>query len=486
MKVIIDIIPRTNSVNSDLILSHPEWFYWIKKEHMNNYKPPFVPLLDEPKVADKKYFDALFSSDFVQKHLSYFVVNPKENNPIQWNLMLDYKKNHPHIEPLDLIDQFFDCSVAYAFSDIINDPQPAWNDVTYFRLYLDHPENSVPYLDKYNLNPAPYLLYDVAKSSMNPGKIPNKPLWDELSDLLPYYQREFGIDGARIDMGHALPEDLVHLIISKAKQVNPHFCFIAEELDIHNDEKSKDQGYHMIIGDGFMNIPKVDIFGYHKFFYQTKQLKTPVFACGETHDTPRLAAFEGNKIIARSLTLMNFFVPNAIPFINSGQEFYEIAPMNLGLGARENEQYLLDKDDLFYGKLALFDYVGFHMDNPDRFEIMSSIEMILPIREKYLECLHTPKLNYYLDFDHPHIKAVSVALEKENSCLIALCHTNYHHDDSIVLHCQKLPERFKNARLIHEVYSTDDHNPARFYFDENKNIIVFLKAGEFKLIELLL
>jgi glycosidase len=42
MKVVIDIIPRTNSVNSDLIVDHPDWFYWIDLKDLKNYAPPMV------------------------------------------------------------------------------------------------------------------------------------------------------------------------------------------------------------------------------------------------------------------------------------------------------------------------------------------------------------------------------------------------------------------------------------------------------------
>ena len=77
--------------------------------------------------------------------------------------------------------------------DSINDPQPAWNDITFFRMYLDHPAASAAYLPK-NESFNPYILYDVAKASLNPGNRINEPLWALLSQIIPYYQTEFGID----------------------------------------------------------------------------------------------------------------------------------------------------------------------------------------------------------------------------------------------------------------------------------------------------
>ena len=74
------------------------------------------------------------------------------------------------------------------------------------------------------------------------GKKPNMELWETLSDIIPYYQNNFGIDGARIDMGHALPEKLIKMIISKAHAIDPDFSFIAEELNPKKCWQSKRYG----------------------------------------------------------------------------------------------------------------------------------------------------------------------------------------------------------------------------------------------------
>lgn len=483
MKVVIDIIPRTNSVNSDFILDYPEWFYWVKRESLADYKPPFVPTIKEAVVADKKYFKDVFESEEVINHLKKFTKNPKEIDPVKWEEMLAYHQQHPEMEVLDLVDKFFGMAVAYAFSDNINDPQPAWTDITYFRMYLDHPANSQPYLDQLDFVPEPYLLFDVAKSSLNPGNIPNEPLWNVLSEIIPFYQREFGIDGARIDMGHALPLDLVNRIITKAKAVDPNFCFIAEELDVKNAAPSIEKGYNMIIGDGFTRLPFVDEYKYNEFVYTAKDLVAPVFACGETHDTPRLAARPGHKITAKFITLFNFFIPNAIPFINSGQEFYEIAPMNLGIGARENEQFLLEKDDPYYGKLALFDFVSFHMNYKDRFELMNEIKAVLPIREKYLEAYLDKERSHPIDFDHTMIRGVGYAFENEETCLLAICHNNFYHDDILRIHLKNIPDRFKENVSYKQLYSSHGHNDQTLE-TQNDIMTLYVKKGEVKLIEI--
>lgn len=485
IKVVIDIIPRTNSVNSDLIIEHPDWFYWVDKRDLEQYHPPLVPGVKPTTTPKKEYLQQLFESEDVINHLKLFKENPRDKDPQTWKQMLAFYQEHPEVEPLDLIEQFFGLSVAYAFSDHMNDPQPAWSDVTYFRLYLDHPENSKEYLEKLDFKPHPYLLFDVAKASLNPGSIPNMELWELLSDIIPTYQKKYGIDGARIDMGHALPLELIQMIIFKAKAIDPNFCFIAEELDIENAQISLDKGYNMIIGDGFMNIPFLDEYYLNKFVYEARQNPSKIFACGETHDTPRLAARDGGKSSARMLTLLSYFIPNTIPFINSGQEYFEIQPMNLGIGARDNEQYLLDPSDPYYGKLALFDYVGFHMTEPDRFILRNDARNILPLRDKYKESLLDLSKSMELNFDNPQIRAVAIGIENEQSFLIVLAHTNFYHDDWINLHMANIPERFKsNHAQIREVYSTDMHDYAQYYLNHHQQSPIFMKASEFKLIEI--
>ena len=136
------------------------------------------------------------------------------------------------------------------------------------------------------------ILFDTIKSNLYKGNIINEGLWATLSNIIPFYQQNYGIDGARIDMGHALPSELIHRIIANARTNDPDFCFIAEELQDENAKVSRDNGYNMIIGYGFFQEPRTYEHRTHKFMYDSRHLPCPVFAGGETHDTPRLAARE--------------------------------------------------------------------------------------------------------------------------------------------------------------------------------------------------
>lgn len=486
MKVIIDIIPRTNSVNSDLIIDHPDWFYWINHKDLDDYRPPMVDGLKATLPAKKEYFKELFSSPSVEEHLHKFRKNPKDIDKDKWKILVkEYKNKSNKKEILDLVQEHFSLTVAPAFSDHINDPQPAWSDVTFFRMYLDHPINSQPYLNELGTF-EPYILFDVAKCSLNPGAQPNMPLWDMLSGIIPFYQTEFGIDGARIDMGHALPVELINMIISKARAIDPNFCFIAEELDIENAQASIDKGYNMIIGDGFIREPRVTEGMFNAFAYSAMNLPSPVFACGETHDTPRLAARPGKEVLAKMLTVFNHFIPNAIPFLNSGQEFFELQPMNTGLDCKPNEAEALPKDDPYYGKLALFDRYNLHYLHPKRWEMIETIEKASKIRASLMDSMLNPEKVYPLGFSAPWDTAAGFGYRGRNKITLVITNTDVNIDKEHWVKLDNIPDDFNTeGTVLKQIFSSENSvSETDIVIDSTMNVQILFKKGEVKIFEI--
>jgi glycosidase len=483
MKVIIDIIPRTNSVNSDMILDHPDWFYWIGLEDLPNYKPPMAEGLKACLPPKVEYFKELFKSPEVEEHLHKFKKNPKEADPKAWTKLL--KNFDPSkTEILDAVRDQFKLTVAPAFSDHINDPQPAWSDVTFFRLYLDHPLNSQPFLKELGTF-EPYILFDVAKSSLNPGKKPNKELWDMLSGIIPFYQANFGIDGARIDMGHALPSELINMIITKARDIDPNFCFIAEELDPINAKASIEKGYNMIIGNGFMMEPRVDQGSFNEFVYSSKDLASPVFACGETHDTPRLANRKGQEVLSKMLSIFNLFIPNTVPFLNSGQEVYEKQLMNTGLDTSPDDVLALPENDPLFKKLALFDAYAFHYLHPKRWELIEVLEEAFAIRKGILNDIINLKKSSYVGFGAPWDTAAGVAYESKDKITLIIANTDCFNDKQHQIRCATLPERFlKEDALAKQIFSSEKVELAPVVMDFANNLWVQFKKGEVKIFEI--
>jgi len=479
MRVVIDIIPRTNAVENDLIREHPDWFYWIKDKDFVNYKVPYVENLPHTIPPDPKYMEQVYSADDVIRHINMFQTNPKDTDPVLW------EKTKTEKELTEAIRKHYGLRIAPAFSDHINDVQPPWTDVTFFRMYLDHPADNVKYLKDKTI--PPYILFDTIKANLFPGKKPNQELWETLSSIIPYYQDKYGIDGARIDMGHALPKELLKLIIDKAREKDPDFAFIAEELNPDNAPKAKAAQYNIIIGNGFWMEPRIWEKNLHKFVYGAKDIALPMFACAETHDTARIAGRDGGRILARMVTVLNMLLPNLVPFLNSGQEVYETQPMNTGVDCTDKDKFNLPVGDLFYGKLALFDKYAFHYLNEGRWELADHLAGIKEIRKRWLTQItdldsYVPL--YFNEFDTPVI-GVSYYDRKTGKCLIVAANSNVNADVYCNASLEQLRKLSKNTNILGRlVYATYEMGHDYHDFASDGRIYFHLGAGEVKVVEI--
>jgi starch synthase (maltosyl-transferring) len=480
IRVIIDIIPRTNSVENELVREHPDWFYWIKASDMDKYRVPDVPTLPSTVGSSLENMKLVYNSKDVQRHIKMFQENPKDKDEKLFNMLVASDENITNS-----IEKVFDLKIAPAFSDVINDVQPPWTDVTFFRMFLDHPTETSKYLK--NKETPPYILFDTIKANLFPGKVPNRELWKLLVSIIPYYQNNYGIDGARIDMGHALPTELLEMIIKEAREIDDDFAFIAEELNVAYATKAKKAGYNIIIGNGFWMEPRVWEKELHKFVYGAKDIALPMFACAETHDTARIAGREGGIVLSRMVTILNMLLPNLVPFINSGQEVYEIQPMNTGVDCSEVDKFKLPDGDLFYGKLALFDKYAFHYLNPLRWELADHLDGVKKIRNKWLNQI--TNLDYYVpiyfnEFDTP-VVGVSYYNKETKKCLIVVANSNFYDAITCYASLEKLREASGNynqdAKLIYATYEMphDYHD-----FSQDGKINFHLLPGEVKIVEL--
>ena len=482
MRVMIDIIPRTNAVCNDLIKDYPDWFYWIKASEYDQYKVPRVKGINNTAVPSVDLMKKVYQDEDTYRHINMFQYDPKTQDEALWNKIKDSALL------ADAIEKYFDLRIAPAFSDHINDPQPPWTDATFFRIYKDFPQETVEFLD--TKDRPPYILFDTIKSNMYHGKVPNMKLWEKLADIVPSYQRRFGIDGARIDMGHALPAKLLDMIISKAKNNDYDFSFIAEELQPSNAQFAYDAGYNMIIGNGFIMEPRVFEGALHEYMYGSIKLPLPVFACGETHDTPRLASRNGNEDLSKLLTILNMFMPNEVPFINSGQEVFERQPMNSGLDCGEFEQFSLNEDDPYNGKLALFDKYQFHYTNNRRWELPDILDYIKPIRKKWLKQI-TNKKSFVPIYSVDHSNTfIGLAYFKKNkkqqgNCLLILANADSFNQQYLKPDITKLRTLSNNTSMLGKLVFSSHEDPRNFTQFDNINIIdLHLGSGEIKIVEL--
>lgn len=485
IRVVIDVIPRTCARDNRLILENPEWFYWIPLTEVDYYHPPHVPGIGENVKPEFAFLPMVYNSEDVWQHLRRFSMAPNLIDAEKWDRVRNTLLEHPEENVLAMIEREFGLTTAPAFSDCINDPQPPWSDVTYFRLFLDHPLAAAPYVNDANI--APYILFDSIKSNQFRGNEINEPLWEMLADIIPHYQREYGIDGARIDMGHALPVDLAQRILEQPRAIDSNFSFIAEELIESGAWAAKDAGYNMIIGYGFYKEPRFNTHETHQFLYDSRFLPLPVFAAGETADTRRLATREGGRKASRLLTVLNGFMPNGVPMTNSGLELYETQPMNTGLDCRLEEAYQLFPTDPYFGKLAFFDAYQLHWDHPERNEMIEVMHQVAEIRRRWLDVLVDPNHFEPLILNEPFAPFIGFAwLRPEtNDTLLVVANTNMVDALRGVVTLDGVRRRNWNASCFAEmVYSPDSWPYAEHSFDDNWNLVVDLKPGEVKVYEM--
>lgn len=465
IRVVLDFIPRTASRDSDLIKEHPDWFYWIKVDDLSEYKPPIIDNLPF-KIPDAEDIPVIYRNTEVRKHLKKFVDSPDKIDPEKWEKV---KKMEGNI--LVNIIKEFGIVTPPGFSDWINDTQPTWDDVTFLRLYLDNPKLAKPYISP---DQKPYILFDVIKSSKFPGEVENIELWEYISDIIPHYQNKFGIDGARIDMGHALPKKLQEMIISKAKNNDPEFMFIAEELEMNNDKKAKEEGYNVILGNSWYSVARREEM--YKLVEETSvNLKIPFVASVETPDTPRIKAREfGDKLKFLSPFLM-YFIPNGLPYINSGQEIGEIQPMNLGLDNTIWGKTVLPPDDEFYGKLAFFDHYVLHWNSYDE-KVYSFLKNLLLYRKKYEDFILSGEFKYVY-FNYQDGFLANYSYWKDDKGILVIGNLDLSWEREFEIHLDKTV-----GKQI-EIKSVKLWNGFEEYFLEKSNILrLKLNSGDFALI----
>ncbi|WP_028843272.1 alpha-amylase family protein [Pseudothermotoga elfii] len=368
IRVLMDFIPRTAARDCNLILNHPEWFYWIKVDELVNYLPPVIPELGFCQPT-KEIMQKLYDRPEIRNHLKKFCFDPKTTDPEKWDKL---RREITDQSLIPAIIRHFGMMTAPGFSDWINDPQPTWDDVTFLRLYMDHPFTAS---GKVGSDHPPYVLFDVIKSSNFPGKVPNLELWNYIASIIPHFQKKYGIDGIRLDMGHALPDQLQQLIIKNARDHDPSFVFIAEELEMHRSKEARESGYDAIIGNSWWMLPRIPDKAYEFIQSESLRVELPYIAAAETPDTPRIFSRDNGKY-RFLIPFLCCFAPNGIFMINSGQEIEETQPMNLGLDNNACGRFTLACGDEFQGKLAFFDHYVLHWKDSEIVGFLSELSKL--------------------------------------------------------------------------------------------------------------
>lgn len=327
IRVVHDFIPRVTAMNNELVKQHPDWIYWIRRETLPGFAPPEVPGLDPFTECTPDRLASLYQAPATAGHLAKFSLAPNQLDPDLWQ-RLQAQAEADGSELITLVEEQMGIVPAPAHSDWINDVQPVWTDIAFLRLYLDVHPAARPYLPA---GQPPYVLFDTIKCNRFPGEEPNAPLWQWLEDAVAHQMQRYGFDGFRIDIGHTLPPSLLQRLIDRMHEGCAHPLIISEDLFNRNHEQARATGYNIMLGSGWNVMADATHERLFTYLRELADLKIHVFACTETPDTPRITSRPGGKALARALTLFNGFLPNGIPFINTGLEVNELQPLNCGL-----------------------------------------------------------------------------------------------------------------------------------------------------------
>ncbi len=374
MRVVLDFAFRTASRDSDLCETHPEWFYWVKNHSLLDFKAPECDEMGHTAVNEKNV-KQLYKSENMTAFAECFSFPPDENTA-----------NHFYSDEKSftaLISENLGISVMPGFADTINDPQPPWSDVTFFKYYFDNTENA---RKKFGDSFPPMIAQDGVKCSVFPGEKPNKDLWRYVQNVIPYYMDKYSIDGARIDMAHALPEELTKNIISEIKRKNKAFLLWSEEFDSSSSEELKNAGYSFYTG-GIWDLWNKESYSSPTFNKRLTECISgciPSISCTENADTPRSMCTMG-LLKSMAAVVVTALLPNTVYFINNAQEFAEKQPMNLGLRNTEKGRFVLPRKHPLYGKLAFFD--KYYFDWKNRKHLYEAINKALSLRRKYSDVL---------------------------------------------------------------------------------------------------
>jgi starch synthase (maltosyl-transferring) len=369
LRVVVEFVFRTAAKDGDWVKEHPEWFYWISDQ---------VDVRHPQEVDEAKYGSPVFSRGELERihadvregrfgnlipphkvYRDFFTEPPRSENVTK-----------EHGRYVGRLEDGRRVKIPGAFADWPpDDNQPPWGDVTYLRMYT-HPE----------FNYIGYNTIRMYDTRLTQQEFINRPLWDRIVGIIPYYQQEFHIDGVMIDMGHALPMQLKSEMVSTARKNDPDFAFWDENFAITG--QSRAEGYNAVFGYLWTDEHHEDRM--RRFFQTlaTEGFPIPYFATPENHNTPRAAARPGKIPYAKWAMVINAFLPG-VPFLHSGFELGEEFPINTGLDFTHEDLARLPSE-----KLPLFSEYSYDWQNKSEFtEFVSNV---LRARETFADLVTDP------------------------------------------------------------------------------------------------
>ena len=378
MRVVVEFVFRTAAKDADWVKEHPEWMYWIKEA---------VQVRDPEHQDESRYGSPLFTKEELEK-IHHDVKGNKLDDLLPPHKV--YREFFTAPPPaasvrketgryLGRLADGTRVKIPGAFADWPpDDNQPPWGDVTYLRMYT-HPD----------FNYIGYNTIRMYDTRLTKTEHVNRPLWEKIVGIIPYYQKEFHIDGVMIDMGHALPMALKAEMVASARGNDPDFAFWDENFSV--TAKSRDEGYNAVFGYLWVDEHHADRMKAFLVRLASEGFPIPFFATPENHNTPRAASREGGTLYAKWAFVVNSFLP-AVPFIHSGYELSERYPINTGLDFTPEQIRQLPSE-----KLPLFSEYAY--DWLSKEEFTSFVRKVLTLRAQYAPVVTDPAPSSFQAFE---------------------------------------------------------------------------------------
>jgi starch synthase (maltosyl-transferring) len=337
IKVVTEMVLRTASIDSDLVALNPEWFYWVDEgslqERGGTLRAPSFSAEDLATMKQKVEsgdFKGLPEPDESYRQLFAATPHRVEKDEHGW------RGFGPKSRTLRIPGAFADWPA--------DDPQPAWSDVTYLRLH-DHPHYR-------------YMAYNTLRMyerELETDQYRAHTLRNTILAIIPYHVRTLNIDGAMIDMGHALPKDMRHRLLKEAKGIKQGFLLFEENFEMNKE--SADSGYDAAIG--YLPFDAHDPEKLRSFVQRLADGPVPIrfFATPESHNTPRAVTRMADANVVMQTWLFLMMLPGAVRFLHAGMELADPTPVNTGLKFTDMEIAHYPPE-----RLPLFSYVPLEWD----------------------------------------------------------------------------------------------------------------------------
>jgi glycosidase len=417
LRIVAEFVFRTAAKDADWVREHPEWFYWIREE---------VTMRPPQDLDETKYGSPIFTREELErihrdvrdghlgklippheKYRAFFTAPPAPEAVA--------KDDRRYVGTLPSGQRV---KIPGAFADWPpDDNQPPWGDVTYLRMYT-HPDFN--YIGYNTIR-----MYDTRLTQ--PGFV-NRPLWDRIVGIIPYYQHEFHIDGVMIDMGHALPMALKSEMVEKARSINPDFAFWDENFSV--TRKSVEEGYNVVFGYCWIDQAHPDRMKNLARKLAHDGFPIPFFATPESHNTPRAAARSGGILYSKWAMVINSFLP-AVPFLHSGYEIAERYPINTGLDFTNEELKKFPSE-----KLPLFSEYAY--DWVSKEEFTEWVRKLLALRRRFEELVVNPdpKTFRMLEDEQPSVLAFARIAPHDRKKIAVVANANLKSHTNLALPLQ--------------------------------------------------